>query len=72
MNKKIAVVGVGLMGSSLARHLVDAGFPVIVHDTDPAKVEAMVKLGAKTVASPGSDRRRQSTSSCCRCPTRTS
>jgi 3-hydroxyisobutyrate dehydrogenase-like beta-hydroxyacid dehydrogenase len=52
MKKKIAVVGVGLMGSSLARHLVNAGFPVIVHDVDPAKVEAMVKLGAKAVASP--------------------
>jgi 2-hydroxy-3-oxopropionate reductase len=52
MDKRIAVVGVGLMGSSLARHLVTAGFPVIVHDVDPAKVEAMVKLGAKTVASP--------------------
>ncbi len=52
MNKRIAVVGVGLMGSSLARHLVNAGFSVIVYDVDPAKVEAMVKLGAKTVASP--------------------
>src|SRR5688572_20294144 len=52
MDKKIAVVGVGLMGSSLARHLIEAGFPVIVHDVDPAKVEAMVKVGAKTVASP--------------------
>ena len=34
MKQRIAVVGVGLMGSSLARHLVTAGFPVIVHDTD--------------------------------------
>ncbi len=48
MSKKIAVVGVGLMGSSLARHLVSAGYPVTVHDLDPAKVEALVKLGAKT------------------------
>ena len=47
MSKRVAVVGVGLMGSSLAKHLVNAGFPVIVHDTDPAKVDAMVKLGAK-------------------------
>jgi len=46
MSKRIAVVGVGLMGSSLARHLVSAGYPVIVHDLDPAKVEALVKLGA--------------------------
>jgi 3-hydroxyisobutyrate dehydrogenase-like beta-hydroxyacid dehydrogenase len=40
------------MGSSLARHLVTAGFPVIVHDVDPAKVEALVKLGATRAASP--------------------
>lgn len=47
MSRKIAVIGVGLMGSSLAKHLVSAGFPVTVHDSDPAKVDAMVKLGAK-------------------------
>src|ERR1700694_3032819 len=52
MKRKIAVVGVGLMGSSLARHLVSAGFPVIVHDLDPAKVEALVKLGAKAANAP--------------------
>ena len=47
MSKRVAVVGVGLMGSSLAKHLVAAGYPVIVHDLDPAKVETLVKLGAK-------------------------
>jgi len=52
MGKRIAVVGVGLMGSSLAKHLITAGFPVAVHDTDPAKVDAMVKLGGRKVASP--------------------
>lgn len=52
MSTRIAVVGVGLMGSSLTKHLVDAGFPVIVHDTDPAKVDAMVKLGAKRASRP--------------------
>ena len=53
MSKKIAVVGVGLMGSSLARHLLDAGFAVTVHDMDPAKVEAIVKEGGKKAGSPG-------------------
>jgi 2-hydroxy-3-oxopropionate reductase len=43
MITRIAVVGVGLMGSSLARHLLAAGFAVTVHDMDPAKVEAIVK-----------------------------
>src|SRR5688572_26616200 len=47
MSKRIAVVGVGLMGSSLARHLLSAGYSVLVHDLDPAKVEGLVKLGAK-------------------------
>jgi 3-hydroxyisobutyrate dehydrogenase-like beta-hydroxyacid dehydrogenase len=47
MTKKIAVIGVGLMGSSLARHLLSAGYPVTVHDLDPAKVDGLVKLGAK-------------------------
>ena len=52
MSKRIAVIGVGLMGSSLAKHLVTAGFPVTVHDTDATKVDAMVKLGARKAASP--------------------
>ena len=52
MSKRIAVVGAGLMGSSLARHLLSAGFSVMVHDMDPAKVEAIVKGGAKKAASP--------------------
>lgn len=52
MNTRIAVVGVGLMGSSLAKHLMSAGFPVTVHDADPAKVEALVGVGAKKTAAP--------------------
>ena len=50
MSQRIAVVGVGLMGSSLAKHLLAAGYPVIVHDLEPAKVEALVKLGARMAA----------------------
>lgn len=52
MSKRIAVVGVGLMGSSLARHLLLAGYPVTVHDLDAAKVEALVALGAATASAP--------------------
>ena len=52
MSKRIAVVGVGLMGSSLAKHLVSAGFSVIVHDVDATKVDALVKLGAKKIQAP--------------------
>lgn len=52
MSKSIAVVGVGLMGSSLARHLMSAGFSVTAHDLDPARVESIVKQGAKKAESP--------------------
>lgn len=51
-HERIAVIGVGLMGSSLARHLVAAGYPVTVHDTDPARVDALVALGARKTAAP--------------------
>lgn len=37
----VAVVGAGYVGIPLARHFLDAGHPVIVHDTDPAKVDAL-------------------------------
>jgi 2-hydroxy-3-oxopropionate reductase len=52
MIKNVAVVGVGLMGSSLAKHLLGAGYSVTVHDADPAKVESLVALGALKAASP--------------------
>ena len=52
MSKKIAVIGVGLMGTSLAKHLLGAGFPLIVHDVVPEKVDALVKLGATKAAAP--------------------
>jgi 3-hydroxyisobutyrate dehydrogenase-like beta-hydroxyacid dehydrogenase len=40
------------MGSSLARHLVSAGYPVIAHDIDLAKVDAAVKAGARAASAP--------------------
>jgi 3-hydroxyisobutyrate dehydrogenase-like beta-hydroxyacid dehydrogenase len=52
MKYRIGFVGVGLMGSSLAKHLLSAGFPVVVHDIDPLKVEAIVKQGGKKAGSP--------------------
>jgi 3-hydroxyisobutyrate dehydrogenase-like beta-hydroxyacid dehydrogenase len=52
MTQRIAVIGVGLMGSSLAKHLLSAGYSVTVHDTDPSKVDALLKLGARKASSP--------------------
>jgi 3-hydroxyisobutyrate dehydrogenase-like beta-hydroxyacid dehydrogenase len=52
MKHRIGIVGVGLMGGWLARHLLAAGYSVIAHDLDPAKVDAIVEAGGKKVASP--------------------
>jgi len=52
MKQRIGYIGLGLMGGSLARHLLSAGFPLTVHDLDPAKVDAIVKAGGKAASSP--------------------
>jgi 2-hydroxy-3-oxopropionate reductase len=52
MKQRIGYIGLGLMGGSLARHLLSAGFSVTVLHADTAKVKAIVKAGAKTVSAP--------------------
>lgn len=52
MSRTVAVIGVGLMGNSLAKHLIDAGHRVIVHDVDATKVEALVRQGGMAAGSP--------------------
>jgi 3-hydroxyisobutyrate dehydrogenase-like beta-hydroxyacid dehydrogenase len=50
--KRIGFVGLGLMGSGMAKNLMAAGFPLVGYDIDESKVKAISKLGGKTVASP--------------------
>jgi 2-hydroxy-3-oxopropionate reductase len=45
--KRIGFVGLGLMGSGMARNLMSAGFPLLGYDVDRTKVEAMVKAGGE-------------------------
>ncbi|MCV6594147.1 MAG: NAD(P)-dependent oxidoreductase [Silicimonas sp.] len=42
---KTGVIGIGDMGSGLAKNLMIAGFEVTGHDTDPRRMEAFVKAG---------------------------
>ncbi len=42
----IGIVGVGNMGGAMAARLLDQGWAVRVRDIDPAKVDALVALGA--------------------------
>jgi 3-hydroxyisobutyrate dehydrogenase-like beta-hydroxyacid dehydrogenase len=53
MNDPVAVVGLGLMGSAVARRLIASGFTVTGYDIDAAKTEALVALGGRAAASIG-------------------
>ncbi|MSP04857.1 MAG: NAD(P)-dependent oxidoreductase [Acetobacteraceae bacterium] len=48
----VGFVGLGNMGGGMARNLLRAGFPVVVHDLDPRKVQALTEHGAKVASSP--------------------
>ena len=48
----IGYVGLGNMGMPMARNLLAAGYPVVVHDIDPSRVEALAAEGAAAAGSP--------------------
>jgi 3-hydroxyisobutyrate dehydrogenase-like beta-hydroxyacid dehydrogenase len=48
----VGVVGLGAMGSRLARRLADAGHELVVWNRDPAKAEPLVATGAVAAATP--------------------
>jgi 2-hydroxy-3-oxopropionate reductase len=49
---KIGYIGLGLMGKSMARNLIKAGFPVVVHNRSRAAVDELVAEGATSANSP--------------------
>ncbi len=48
----IGYIGLGLMGKSMARNILKAGFPLIVHNRSRAPVDELVAEGAKPAFSP--------------------
>jgi 2-hydroxy-3-oxopropionate reductase len=53
MSEKLTVgyIGLGLMGKSMARNILRAGFPLVVHNRSRAAVEELASEGAKSAAS---------------------
>ena len=49
---KVGYIGLGLMGKSIARNILKAGFPLVVHNRSRGAVEEMVAEGAAAAASP--------------------
>lgn len=52
--QSLAFIGTGIMGAPMAGHLARAGYPVTVHDRDPAQMQAAVAAepALKSAASP--------------------
>ena len=55
---KIGYIGLGLMGKAMARNLLKAGFPVIVHNRSREAVRELVREGAEEAFSPAEVARR--------------
>jgi 2-hydroxy-3-oxopropionate reductase len=49
---KVGYIGLGLMGKSIARNILKAGFPLVVHNRSRGAVDELVAEGAAAVSSP--------------------
>jgi 3-hydroxyisobutyrate dehydrogenase-like beta-hydroxyacid dehydrogenase len=49
---KVGVVGLGAMGSRIARRLLDSGHELVVWNRDPARTEPLTAAGAVAAESP--------------------
>jgi 2-hydroxy-3-oxopropionate reductase len=52
MAQTIGFIGLGIMGRPIARNLIKAGYPLVVHNRSRAAVEELVGAGAKAATSP--------------------
>ena len=50
--KTVGYIGLGIMGKSMARNIMKAGFPVVVHNRSRAAVDELVSEGAMAANSP--------------------
>jgi 2-hydroxy-3-oxopropionate reductase len=48
----VGYIGLGLMGKSIARNILKAGFPLVVHNRSQAAVDELVAEGAKAAGAP--------------------
>lgn len=49
---RVGYIGLGLMGKSIARNILKAGFPVVVHNRSRAAVDELTAEGATPASSP--------------------
>lgn len=49
---RVGYIGLGLMGKSMARNILKAGFPLVVHNRSQAAVQELCAEGAQAASSP--------------------
>lgn len=49
---KVGYIGLGLMGKSMARNILKAGYPLVIHNRSRGPVEELALEGAETAGSP--------------------
>ncbi|HEY8884710.1 MAG TPA: NAD(P)-binding domain-containing protein, partial [Chloroflexota bacterium] len=52
MPETIGFIGLGIMGKPMARNLLKAGYPLVVHNRSQAAVDELVAAGATAATSP--------------------
>jgi 3-hydroxyisobutyrate dehydrogenase len=50
---RLGFIGLGYMGSRIARRLAAAGFPMVVYNRDREKAAELAELGAEVAHNPG-------------------
>lgn len=50
--ERVGYIGLGIMGAAIARNLMKAGFPLVVHNRSQAIVNQLVHEGATAAYSP--------------------
>jgi len=51
MTERLGFIGLGAMGAPMAKRLLGGGYPLLVFDSNPKAVEALVAAGAEAAAS---------------------
>ncbi len=49
---RVGYIGLGIMGKPMARNILKAGFPLVVHNRSRGPVDELVALGAQAASSP--------------------
>lgn len=52
MNKNVGIIGIGIMGTAMARNLCQAGFDVVGYDPVPEALARLKDFGGRALTSP--------------------